>query len=60
MPKPDPTHTRVEQIKTDYRAGSINFVDAVYDLRQIGHTPEKANKIVAELIREKHNGPRDN
>jgi len=42
------------QIKTDYRAGAINFVDAAYELRQVGHTPAEAQKIVAALIKEKH------
>ena len=52
--------TEAEQIKADYKAGSINFVDAVYDLRKIGHTPLDAQLLVDKWIREKYNGPRDN
>ena len=59
MSKPDPKHTETEQIKADYKIGSINFVEATYDLRQAGHTPAEAQKIVAELIKEKYNGKRD-
>ena len=60
MAKDDPRRTETEQIKADYRVGSIDFVDAMLDLRQVGHTPAEAQKIVAELIKEKYNGPRDN
>ena len=57
MAKPDPTHTEI--VKDAYRANSLNFVNAVYELRQIGHTPAEAQKIAYELIKEKYNGPRD-
>ena len=58
MAKPDPTHTKI--VKDAYRGATLNFVNAVYELRQIGHSPAEAQKIVAELIKEKYNGPRDN
>ena len=57
MANPAPTHT--EMIKTAYRANSLNFVNAVYELCQIGHTPAEAQKIAYELIKEKYNGARD-
>ncbi len=53
MVKPDPTHTKI--VKDSYRGGTLNFVNTVYELRQIGHTPAEASKIVYELIKEKHN-----
>ena len=52
MTKPDPTHTKI--VKDSYRGGTLNFVNAVYELRQIGHSPSEAQKIVAELIKEKY------
>ena len=54
---PEPSWTK--EIKTAYLAGTINFVNAVYELRQIDHTPDQAQKLVYEWIKEKHNGPRD-
>jgi len=51
----DDRHTEIKQIAADYKAGSINFVDAVYDLRKIGHTPLDAQLLVSEWIKEKHN-----
>ena len=57
MAEPDPTHTKI--VKDAYRAATLNFVNAVYELRQIGHTPAEAQKIVAELIKEKYDGARD-
>ena len=57
MAEPDPTHTKI--VKDAYRAESLNFVNAVYELRQIGHTPAEAQKIIAELLKEKYNGKRD-
>ena len=47
--KPDPTHTKI--VKDAYRASTLNFVNALYELREIGHTPEQAQKIVAELLK---------
>ena len=49
-----------ELIKEDYRTGKIDFIGVMLNLREIGHTPTQAHKIVVELIAEKHNGPRDN
>ena len=60
MAENDPKHEATELTKEDYRAGRIDFVNAMLDLRQAGHSPAQAQKIVAELIKEKHNGPRDN
>ena len=56
--KPEPSWTK--EIKTAYLAGTINFVNAVYELREINHTPDQVQKMVTEWIKEKHNGPRDN
>ena len=56
---PEPSWTK--EIKAAYLAGTINFVNAVYELHQIGHTPAEAQKLVYEWIKEKHNDvPRDN
>jgi hypothetical protein len=53
MSEPEPSWTK--EIKEAYLAGTINFVNAVYELRQIGHTPEQAQKLVYGWIKEKHN-----
>ena len=50
---PEPAWTK--EIKAAYLAGTINFVNAMYELREISHTPEQAQKMVYEWIREKHN-----
>jgi len=47
--------SEVEQIKNDYRAGVINFVDALRDLRQAGQWPREAQETVRDLIKEKYN-----
>jgi len=49
-----------KQIAADYKAGSINFVDAIYDLYKAGYTPHQAQRLVYKWIKEKHNNvPRD-
>ena len=45
----------IEQIKDDYRSGSITFVEALYDLRQAGQWPREAQETVRDLIKEKYN-----
>lgn len=57
MSKPDPTHT--ELIKTAYRADTLNFVNAMYELCIIGHTPKQAQQLVYNWIKEKYDGARD-
>ena len=59
MSDKDARQTEAKQIAADYKAGSINFVEAAYDLRQAGYTPEQAQKMVSDFIKEKYNGPRD-
>ena len=54
MAKPNPKHVETELIKEDYRVGLLNSISTMYDLRQVGHTPAEAQKIVAELIKEKY------
>ena len=52
---------RTQEIKTAYLAGTLNFIQAMYELFEIGHTAAQAQKLVYELVKEKHNdGPRDN
>ena len=56
----DDRQTEAKQIEADYKAGSISFVEAVYDLRQAGYPPIYAQNMVDKWIREKYNnGPRD-
>jgi len=51
----DDRHTKAEQIKADYKAGVVNFVDAIYDLYKAGYTPHQAQRLVYKWIKEKHN-----
>ena len=51
----DKQPSEAEQIKSVYRAGAINFVEAVYELRKARHTQAEAQKLVDKWIREKHN-----
>ena len=60
MAENDLKHDETERIKEAYRVGNIDFVLAMLHLRQAGHSPAQAQKIVAELIREKHNANLDN
>ena len=60
MAENDPKHDETERIKKAYRANNLTFVIAMLDLRQAGHSPARAQKIVAELIKEKHNANLDN
>jgi len=48
-----------EEIKADYQAGSINFVDAIYDLYKAGYTPHQAQRLVKKWIIEEHNNTRE-
>lgn len=59
MSDKDTKQPEVRQIKADFLAGSINFVEAIYDLRKAGYTPSEAQYIVYYLIKGKYNGPRD-
>jgi len=54
---PEPTHTR--EIKTAYMEGTINFVDAIYDLYKAGYTPHQAQRLVKKWIIEKYNNTRE-